>query len=94
MTGGVHTNLSIVSHPKHPDQAKIYFAYSGKALVRQASDLAKHITQLKEHTRLDEYDRIKDLIRQHYASCMRSITGRGHEYAMMTAMSSLSASCN
>lgn len=84
-TGGVGTNLGVVSDVSSAKSVRLYLAYSGKGLNTQTESLAYWIDQMKRETRFDEKSRIEDLLRQAYASQCRSLTGRGHEYAMMAA---------
>lgn len=88
--------LSAITKPDQDDANELtqYLCLSGKALASKAQPFSQIMQQTWSELRLDEHERINDLIEQHYAAKHRGITGSGHVYAMNLAANGLNASAN
>ena len=64
--------------------------FSGKALERNNTALARLMSETLQSVRFDEFDRIRDIISQKRASRERSVTGSGHTLAMSAASAGIS----
>ncbi|MDH5611793.1 MAG: insulinase family protein [Gammaproteobacteria bacterium] len=90
VSGGIHSQSSILGHTDNVQAANAYYLFMGKALNRNNGELAGLMHETIHSVRFDEHDRIEELISQQRARRERSVTGNGHVLAMTAAASGLS----
>jgi Zn-dependent M16 (insulinase) family peptidase len=90
VSGGIHSQSSILGSTSNVQAAKAFYLFTGKALIRNNDKLAELMHETMHTVRFDELDRIKELISQQRARRERSVTGNGHVLAMTAAASGLS----
>ncbi|MBS0358062.1 MAG: insulinase family protein [Proteobacteria bacterium] len=91
VSGGVGASLLVRSSIDNPQQLKGQFTVSGKALTRNHGELTNLLYETLETTRFDEVNRIQELMAQMRVQKEQSVTGNGHNYAMMAAASGMSS---
>lgn len=92
--GSIGMNAIIKTDQDDANQINRYWCLSGKALASNAEPFSQLMQQTWSQLRLDEEERLKDLVKQQYAGKERGITGSGHAYAMNLAAASLNVSAN
>jgi len=90
VSGGVHAYSTIRGSIEDVQNINAYFIMSGKSLVRNNTATAELMDTILQQPRFDELPRIRDLIAQTRARRVQSITGNGHQLAMMAATSRMS----
>jgi len=93
-TGGISAHNSIRAGIEDIHHVSGYWVLSGKALTRNASDLAELMHRYLDDARFDETDRIRDLISQMRFGMEHGVAGQGHVHAMNLAASGMSARAN
>ncbi len=96
-TGGISLGASLRSHVSDPEKISAWLVLSTKALVDHptATDTDQSAMALLrmafEQLRLDEADRILELLQQRQSRWQSRIASSGHAYAMQTSARGLSA---
>jgi len=90
ISGGINAFTSLRGDINNEQKVKGFFVLSGKALNRNNAQLAELIKMTLEKVRFDEVDRVRELIAQIRARKEQSITGNGHQLAMLAASSGMS----
>ena len=95
ISGGVNCFSSTRSGLDNEQESKSFVSLSSKALVKNHSELSNLLYQTLTELRLDESERLTDLVEQMCARKENSITAQGHSLAMSLASSGFSptASC-
>ena len=83
--GGIGVSFSLRGTPQNAQDVRGYLMSSGKALYRNQSALTDLMASTLSSCRLDESDRIREIIAQIRARSDSSITGNGHSLAMLAA---------
>ena len=94
VSGGISAYSSVRGMIDDVQHVGGYFVLSGKSLLRNNAATGELINTILEQPRFDEHDRIRDLISQIRARRVQSITGNGHQLAMMAASSKMSPSAH
>ncbi|MGB0712960.1 MAG: insulinase family protein [Gammaproteobacteria bacterium] len=89
VTGGVSARSSIRSSIDDVTRGQGFLVLAGKALVRNAGELAGLMHETFTAARFDELSRIRELVAQSRAYRWSSITDRGHSLAMTAAAARL-----
>jgi presequence protease len=90
VSGGVGAYTSVRGSVDDEQNIKAHFVFSGKALARNHQQLNELMSQMLEHVRFDELERIRELVAQKRARREQSVTGQGHGLAMSAASSGMS----
>ena len=90
ISGGVNCFSSTRSGLDNEQESKSFVSLSSKALVKNHSELSNLLYQTLTDVRLDESERLADLVEQICARKENSITGKGHSLAMSLASSGFS----
>ena len=90
VSGGVSAYTSVRGLIDNEQDIKAHFVFSGKALTRNHEKLNDLMSEMLEHARFDELDRIRELVAQKRARREQSVTGQGHSLAMIAASSGMS----
>jgi len=90
VSGGINAFTSMRGDIDNEQKIKGYFVLSGKALNRNHDNLSDLLKMTLEKVRFDELDRVKELIAQIRARKEQSITGSGHQLAMLASASEMS----
>ena len=83
--GGIGVSTSLRGTPDNPQDVRAYLLCNGKALYRNQNALSDLMSSTLNACRLDETDRIREIVAQMRARTDSSITGNGHSLAMMAA---------
>ena len=90
ISGGVNCFSSTRSGLDNEQESKSFVSLSSKALVKNYCELSNLLYQTFTDIRLDESERLADLVEQICARKENSITGQGHSLAMSLASSGFS----
>ena len=85
VSGGIRARLSYRSPLGDLQGLNTYFVLSGKALLRNQDSFAELLRDTFQSARLDELDRLRELIAQSRAHREAGVTQAGHSLAMLAA---------
>ncbi len=88
--GSISVNYTLRGAPDDAQRVKGYLITSGKALYRNQKALTDLMLDTQLRTRLDELERIRELVAHTRARADASLTGQGHVLAMQAAASRFS----
>ncbi len=91
--GGIGVSFSMRGTPEDAQNVRGYLTASSKALYRNQSAMSDLMAATLDNCRLDEAERIRELIAQARARSDASITGNGHALAMTAAAQNFSPVC-
>lgn len=91
MSGDFSVYSSIRPDPTRCDSYNGWTVVNGKGLARNKRKILDSMATLVSAARFDEEDRLKDLIMQSRADAEQSVTEKGHQLAILTAGSDLTA---
>ena len=94
VTGGISAYISRRSARENEQDVSSYLFLSGKALLRNSKALSEILRDTLSSLRFDEHVRIRELIAQTRNSAEQSVTGRGHQLAMLAASSGMGPIAN
>jgi len=94
VTGGISAYSSTRSDIDDIQKSKAFMVVSGKALVRNQSELGDLLQETLLKVSFEEKSRIREIVAQQRAAKENSITGNGHGLAMMAASSGMSPVAN
>ncbi len=94
IAGSIAMSAIIKPEANNPNQLKRYWCLSGKALASKAQPFSELMQQTWKELRLDESQRLQDLLKQSFSAKQRRITGSGHLYAMSLAANKLNTAAN
>lgn len=89
VTGGLHAYTSLRGSVGDEQSVSAYLVMSGKALTVNSEKLTALMAETLDKARFDEQARIREIVAQQRARREQSITGSGHAFAMMAAVSEL-----
>ncbi|MCP5161895.1 MAG: insulinase family protein [Hahellaceae bacterium] len=89
IAGGVHGYFAIKGKIDDAQSISGYLVLSGKALERNAGELALLMRDIFVDARFDEGERIRELVAQMRAKREQSVTSSGHALAMAAASSGM-----
>jgi len=90
ISGGIHAFTTYRGTISNEQNIKGLFVLSSKALNRNHQHVSALLKKTLETIRFDEIDKIKEIISQSRIKSEQSITGNGHQLAMMAASSGMS----
>lgn len=90
VSGGINVSFSMRGTPDNAQDVRGYLVASSKALYRNQPAMTDLIANTLDACRLDESDRIRELVAHARARSDSSITGNGHALAMMAAAQNFS----
>jgi len=88
--GSIHAYSSMRGAVDDEQAVSARLVLSSKALLRNAQEQARLMRDTLETVRLDEHDRMRELVSQQRARREQSITGNGHGLAMAAACAGMS----
>lgn len=91
--GGIGVSFSMRGTPDDAQNVRGYLTASSKALYRNQTAMSDLLAATLDSCRLDEAERIRELIAQARARSEASITGNGHALAMTAAAQNFSPVC-
>jgi Zn-dependent M16 (insulinase) family peptidase len=86
LTGGISAGMSVSAPIHDPLTAQAKVVLGGKALNRHGLDLANLLQDTLFDVRVDELERLRELIAMWRASSEQSLTSNGHALAMTAAI--------
>ena len=92
--GSINAFTSMRGQADNEQSITANFVLSSKALLRNAEDQARLMTDTMLDVRFDEVDRIRELVSQQRARREQSVTGNGHGLAMAAACAGMSPLAN
>jgi presequence protease len=90
ISGGIHAFTTYRGSISDEQDVKGLFVLSSKALNRNHQLISDLLKKTLETLRFDEIDKIKEIISQSRIKSEQSITGNGHQLAMLAASSGMS----
>jgi len=90
ISGGIHAYTTYRGSISDEQDVKGLFILSSKALNRNHQQVADLLKKTLETIRFDEIDKIREIISQSRIKSEQSITGNGHQLAMLAASSGMS----
>jgi len=90
ISGGIHAFTTYRGSISDEQDVKGLFVLSSKALNRNYQQISELLKKTLETIRFDEIDKIKEIISQSRIKSEQSITGNGHQLAMLAASSGMS----
>ncbi len=88
--GGIGVSFSLRGTPQNAQDIRGYLMSTSKALYRNQAAMTDLMSNTLDSCRLDESERIRELIAQTRARSDSSITGSGHALAMLAAAQNFS----
>ncbi len=90
ISGGINAFSTYRGEVGDEQKVKGLFVLSSKALNRNYKAIAQLLKETLESIRFDEVDKIKEIISESRSKSEQSITGNGHQLAMLAASSGMS----